>query len=42
MEPMTGIIIIFVVAIAVMAFFAFSRLKPEAAAEPGTDEAQSK
>jgi len=37
---MTGIIIIFVVAIAVMAFFAFNRLKPTA--KPDTDEAQSK
>lgn len=41
MEPMTGIIIIFVVVIVVMGFFALRLLKP-AAAKPVQDEAQSK
>ena len=41
MEPVTGIIIIFVVAIAVMGFFAFSRFKPSVA-KPIQDEKQSK
>lgn len=41
MEPVTGIIIIFVVVIAVMGFFAFRMLKP-VAAKPVQDEAQSK
>lgn len=42
MEPVTGIIIIFVVAIAVMGFFAFSRFRPSAAKPIQQDEAQSK